>query len=99
MSKTKEVKEISYNGKIYLYEYRAAINGDSCLATKDPNKYFNGIYKYSSKDPGSGICFVIVDELCGCINPFFHEDRDGINYCVKCYVEVSLTNQNQIKDE
>jgi hypothetical protein len=39
-----------------------AKNGDRCLATKDPLKYCNGVYSYSSKDPGSGVEYVIINE-------------------------------------
>lgn len=33
---------------------------DICLATKDPKRYCNGFYLYSTKDPGSGKAFVVV---------------------------------------
>lgn len=52
---------IRYNGYYYLYEYRLAKHGkDICLATKDPNKYCNGIFLYSDKDAGNGKEFVVV---------------------------------------
>ena len=53
--------KIVYDNKEYEYEHKLASNGDLCLATKDPDKYCNGVYKYSDKDPGSGKCFVITN--------------------------------------
>ncbi len=47
----------------YFYEHKSAKNGDICLATKDPTKYCNGIYKYSDKDPGSGKKFVVIKQV------------------------------------
>lgn len=56
----KEEKFIDYNGYRYWYEHKLAKHGvDICLATKDPNKYCNGFYLYSDKDPGSGLEFVV----------------------------------------
>lgn len=55
------MKFIDYNGYRYWYEYKLAKNRiDVCLATKDPEKYCNGFYLYSDKDPGNGKAFVIV---------------------------------------
>ena len=51
---------IEYKNYIYWYEYKLAKDRvDKCLATKDPNKYCNGFYLYSTKDPGNGKAFVI----------------------------------------
>ena len=44
----------------YWYEYKLATNGDTCLATKRPEEYCNGVYVYSSKDPGTGKAFVVM---------------------------------------
>lgn len=56
-----ELEYIDYKGYRYWYEFKLAKDRvDICLATKDPKKYCNGFYKYSSKDPGSGKCFVVV---------------------------------------
>ena len=55
-----EEKFIDYNGYRYWYEQKLGKHGvDICLATKDPNKYCNGFYLYSDKDPGSGLVFVV----------------------------------------
>ena len=51
---------IDYEGYIYVYQRRPGKNGDICLATKDPKKYCNGFYSFSSKDPGSGMAFVVI---------------------------------------
>lgn len=52
---------IEYNSYTYWYEYRLAKHRiDLCLATKDPQKYCNGWFLYSEKDPGNGKEFVIV---------------------------------------
>ncbi len=51
---------INYEGHIYIYQRRPGKNGDICLATKDPKKYCNGFYSFSSKDPGSGMAFVVI---------------------------------------
>jgi len=54
-------KFIDYKGFRYYYEYKLAKNRvDMCLATKDPDKYCNGFYLYSDKDPGDGKAFVII---------------------------------------
>lgn len=56
------IEVIDMNGYWYSYVYRTARhNVDYCLATKDPKQYCNGIYIYSSKDPGTGVEYVIVD--------------------------------------
>lgn len=56
-----ELKSIVYKGYRYWYEHRPAKHRvDTCLATKDPEKYCNGFYLYSDKDPGSGKEFVVV---------------------------------------
>lgn len=51
---------IYYNGKKYTYQYRVAKERETCLATKDPKSYCNGVFAYSSKDPGNGKAFVVV---------------------------------------
>jgi len=56
-----ELKYITYDGYKYWYEYKIARDRvDICLATKDPGKYCNGFYLYSTKDPGTGKEFVVV---------------------------------------
>jgi len=55
-----EEKFIEFEGFKYWYEYKLAKNNvDICLGTKDPEKYCNGLYLYSDKDPGSGKEFVV----------------------------------------
>ena len=45
----------------YWYEYKVARHRiDMCLSTTDPEKYCNGIFRYSQKDPGPGKEFVII---------------------------------------
>jgi hypothetical protein len=57
----KDENYIEYEDFKYWYEYRLAKDEISiCLATKDPKKYCNGIYLYSTKDSGSGKEFVVV---------------------------------------
>lgn len=51
---------IDHNGTRYFYRYRLAKDGEICLATEDPDKYCNGVYSYSSKDPGNGMAYVVV---------------------------------------
>jgi hypothetical protein len=52
---------IKYEGYTYQYEYRAAKHGiDICLATQDPEKYCNGFFLYSDKDPGNGLEYVVI---------------------------------------
>ncbi len=56
----KNERFIDYEGYRYYYEHKPAKHRvDICLATKDPEKYCNGFYVYSDKDPGSGKCFVV----------------------------------------
>lgn len=51
---------IDHNGYRYWYEPAPARNRkDFCLATRDPQRYCNGFYLYSDKDPGAGIEYVI----------------------------------------
>jgi hypothetical protein len=51
---------IVYKGYKYWYEKRSGKHGaDICLATKNPKEYCNGFYKYSDKDPGSGLVYVV----------------------------------------
>lgn len=53
-------KYIDYKGFRYWYKYGPARDRvDYCLATKDPEKYCNGFFLYSTKDPGSGFEFVV----------------------------------------
>jgi hypothetical protein len=56
---TRILDHIDYEGYRYCYEYRMGKKGDICLATKDPKKYCNGFYGYSTKDPGNGFAFVV----------------------------------------
>ena len=62
---------IDYNGRRYYYEYGPAKHRESiCLATKDPKKYCNGFYLYSTKDPGNGYAFVVTAHDNPDENPF-----------------------------
>ncbi len=45
---TKILDHIDYKGHRYVYEYRPGKKGDICLATKDPKRYCNGFYSYST---------------------------------------------------
>jgi hypothetical protein len=56
-----ESNAILYNGTLYWYEKRLAKNGDVCLATKNPKEYCNGLFSYSSKDPGDGLEYVVIN--------------------------------------
>lgn len=57
----KLTKTIEYKGHHYWYEYKLAKDCvDICLATNDPEKYCNGFYLYSMKDPGNGKAFVVI---------------------------------------
>lgn len=57
-----ETESIKHGGFTYWYQHRLARHKiDYCLATTDPKEYCNGYYLYSSKDPGNGNAFVIVD--------------------------------------
>lgn len=51
---------VDFEGCRYWYEYRLANKGEICLATEDPEKYCNGVYAYSPKDPGNGKAFVVL---------------------------------------
>jgi len=56
-----ELEHIEYKGYLYWYEYKLAKHRvDMCLATKNPKKYCNGFYLFSTKDEGNGKAFVIV---------------------------------------
>ena len=57
---TRILDHIDYEGYRYIYKKQPGKNGDICLATKDPKKYCNGFYSFSSKDPGSGMAFVVI---------------------------------------
>jgi hypothetical protein len=57
---TSVLDHIDYNGYRYVYERRLAKNGEICLGTKDPKKYCNGFFHFSSKDPGGGFAFVVI---------------------------------------
>lgn len=46
--------------KYWYYKGVPIHNASLCLATKDPEKYCNGVYRYSSKDPGDGTAFIMV---------------------------------------
>ena len=50
----------------YWYKYKLAKNGDICLATKDPQEYCNGFYRYNTKDPGDGKEFVVIEPALCC---------------------------------
>lgn len=63
-----KLQSIEYEGHLYWYEYRLAKNNDTCLATKDPKKYCNGVYSYSPKDPGNGKAFVVIKTNAPCFN-------------------------------
>jgi len=53
-------KSINYKGYTYWYEQMPAKNRkDLCLATTDPEKYCNGFYLYSDKNPGSDMPFIV----------------------------------------
>lgn len=55
------LKSITHKGHFYVYEHKTAKDGvDICLATKDPLKYCNGVFLFSTKDPGDGKAFVVV---------------------------------------
>lgn len=54
------MNSIVYENTKYWYKRQLAKNGDTCLATKDPKRYCNGTYAYSSKDPGNGEAFVVI---------------------------------------
>lgn len=59
--KTTELNYIDFNGHRYWYEYKLARDRvDICLATTNPNDYCNGYFLYSTKDPGTGMEYVIV---------------------------------------
>ncbi len=54
-------QSIVFEGYIYWYEHKQAKDRiDICLGTNDPTKYCNGLYLYSTKDPGDGKAFVVV---------------------------------------
>lgn len=58
---SEELEYIDYEGYRYWYEHKLAKHRvDICLATKDPKRYCNGFYLYSTKDPGCGKAFVVV---------------------------------------
>ena len=81
----KQLEYINYRGYKYWYEYRLAKDRiDPCLATKDPKKYCNGFYLYSTKDPGNGKAFVVIKTN----NPNFSGCMDYFNY--GCVMDVEL---------
>lgn len=52
---------IDFEGYRYWYQYKLAVDRVSiCLGTKNPKEYCNGLYLYSTKDPGDGMAFVVV---------------------------------------
>lgn len=51
---------VEWMGTKYYYEHRPAEDGEICLATTDPQLYCNGVYTFSSKDPGDGMAFVVM---------------------------------------
>jgi hypothetical protein len=55
------MEQVEMNGYWYQYQHKLARHGvDTCLATKNPQEYCNGLYLFSSKDPGDGRAFVVV---------------------------------------
>lgn len=53
---------VNMNGYWYEYHRKAARHRSSiCLSTKNPAEYCNGTFLYSTKDPGSGIEFVVIN--------------------------------------
>jgi hypothetical protein len=70
----------------YWYKYKLAKNGDICLATKDPQEYCNGFYRYNTKDPGDGKEFVVIEPALCC----FCEERLAttgydMRFCEECW--------------
>lgn len=63
MSKTPYIDSIEYKGEQIFYEHRLAKDGERCLATRDPKKYCNGFFAYSSKDPGDAAAFVLIKPI------------------------------------
>lgn len=62
MSELKGIWIDPETGYKYWWEKKAAKHKvDICLGTTDPEKYCNGVFLYSSKDPGTGIEFVVVN--------------------------------------
>jgi hypothetical protein len=57
--KEMENTSVEYLGITYYFEHRLAKDGEICLATTDPKLFCNGLYTYSSKDPGDGMAFVV----------------------------------------
>lgn len=53
------MKSIYYGSYTYWYVLTTATTGDMCLATTNPDQYCNGLYRYSGKDPGSGLVYVV----------------------------------------
>lgn len=51
---------VNIEGYRYWYERKLASNGDICIATTDPKVFCNGLFTYSSKDPGDGLEFVVI---------------------------------------
>ena len=37
----------------------------------------------------------ILSNICDCVNPKIHTDKNGINYCKKCKVEVEILTLNK----
>ncbi|MFW6243424.1 MAG: hypothetical protein ACOC2W_04625 [bacterium] len=61
-NKDYKINNIRCDGFWYEYTQELALNKvDFCLATKNPEEYCNGYYIYSSKDPGSGVEFIIIN--------------------------------------
>jgi hypothetical protein len=52
---------VVFEGYRYWYQHKLATDRVSiCLGTKNPKLYCNGLYTYSTKDPGDGRAFVVV---------------------------------------
>lgn len=54
------VGTIIHDGFRYDYEFKLASEKEICLATNEPKEYCNGLYRYSSKDPGNGKAYVVI---------------------------------------
>lgn len=55
-----QMHSVEYMGVTYYYEHGLANDGDICLATDNPKLYCNGIYTFSSKDPGDGMAYIVL---------------------------------------
>ena len=96
MSFKRKGTRIESNNLYYDYEYRIAYNGEICLSTKNPESYCNGFHSFSTKDPGNGMAFVIIEtndadcfdsmkpeQKMTCNSPFIW--RSTPVYCMECF--------------